>query len=132
MAQEGRPTPRLNHGGGALVLMTLTVESRAWPDVVEFYRELVDESGWDLGPMLGLIEFLASSPYAAGLFPATSMARLCLGRTRDIRWGHEMLTVSTTRPHDAFPSPISRLLHRPRRGSRAAGPPRFGSIWSGF
>src|SRR3954469_5111886 len=51
------------------------------------------DSGWDLGPMLDLVESLASSPYAAGLFPATSLARLCLARTRAIRWGHAMLAV---------------------------------------
>jgi hypothetical protein len=73
--------------------MLLTVASRPWPEVVEFYRALVVDSGWDLRPMLELIEKIASSPYATGLFPATSLARLCLARTRTIRWNHEMLTV---------------------------------------
>src|SRR3954471_23505997 len=73
--------------------MELTVESRVWPEVVGFYRALVEVPGWDLQPMLELIEEIATSPYATGLFPATSLARLCLARTRTIRWNHEMLTV---------------------------------------
>jgi hypothetical protein len=73
--------------------MALTVETRSWPEIVRFYRELVADSGWNLGPMLALVEFIASSPYAAALFPATSLARLCVARTRTIRWGHEMPTV---------------------------------------
>src|SRR5437764_1117146 len=73
--------------------MALTIETRSWPEVVKFYRELVAVSATKLGPMLALVEFIASSPYSTGLFPATSRARLCIARTRTIRWGHAMLTV---------------------------------------
>jgi hypothetical protein len=73
--------------------MALTVETRSWSEIVRFYRELVTDSAWNLGPMLALVESIASSPYSAALFPAPSLARLCVARTRTIRWGHEMLTV---------------------------------------
>ncbi|WP_406699856.1 hypothetical protein V5E97_13505 [Singulisphaera sp. Ch08] len=65
--------------------MAFTVETRSWPEVVKFYR--------DLGPMLNLVEFIASSPYSTSLFPTTSHARLCIARTSPIHWGHAMLTV---------------------------------------
>ena len=32
--------------------MALTVETRSWPEVVNFSRELIADSAWDLGPML--------------------------------------------------------------------------------
>jgi hypothetical protein len=73
--------------------MALTIETRSWPEVVNFYRKLVADSACDLGPVLALVESIALSPYSAALFPATSMARLCIARTRTIRWRHEMLTV---------------------------------------
>ena len=73
--------------------MALTVETRSWPEIVEFYRRLVTDSGCESCPMLELVESLASSPYSAGLFPATSLARLCMARTRTIRWAHAMLAV---------------------------------------
>ena len=43
--------------------------------------------------MVALVDFVASSPYATALFPTTSLDRLCLARTRLIRWNHQMLTV---------------------------------------
>ncbi len=73
--------------------MALTVETRSWPEIVEFYRRLVTDSGCEFGPMLELVESLATSPYSADLFPATSLARLCMARTRTIRWSHAMLAV---------------------------------------
>src|SRR4051794_24355981 len=73
--------------------MTPTIESRPWPEVVGFYRELVNDSGWYFQPMLDLVEFLAASPFAEGLFPTTSVARLCLARTPTIRWEYEMLII---------------------------------------
>ncbi len=43
--------------------------------------------------MVELVVFVASSPYATALFPTTSLDRLCIARTRMIRWNHQMLTV---------------------------------------
>lgn len=72
--------------------MTDFYESRTWPEMVESYRGLA-EGGGHQGPMLDLVEFIAGSPYASGLFPLESMFELCLSRTRGVRWRHGMLSI---------------------------------------
>jgi hypothetical protein len=44
--------------------MAFTVETRSCPEIVRFYRELIADSAWNLGPLLALVEFIASSPYS--------------------------------------------------------------------
>jgi hypothetical protein len=71
----------------------MEINPQSWDEVVSVFRHLVDDCGWKVRPMLELVEFVASSPYATALFPTTSHDRLCLSRTRVIRWHHEMLMV---------------------------------------
>jgi hypothetical protein len=73
--------------------MGVATRSRSWDEIVSSYRHLSDDHGWRLGPMMELVDFVASSPYATALFPTTSHDRLCIARTRVIRWNHQMLTV---------------------------------------
>lgn len=56
------------------------VRSRPWPQVVEFYRGLVERSGWPIAPMVVFVERVEASPYAAGLHAATSHARLLIAQ----------------------------------------------------
>jgi len=71
----------------------MKVKTKAWPDVVEFYRELNDLPAFKFEPMLSLVRFLASSKYAGGLFPCTSMHDLVLARVPDFAWGYEDLRI---------------------------------------
>ena len=48
------------------------VSDEAWSRQVAFYRELIDEYGWDQGPMLEFVSWLAASAYSRALFPSTS------------------------------------------------------------
>lgn len=52
--------------------MTEYVRSASWPDIVTFYRDLVERDGMQQAPMLRLVQQLAASRYAQGLFGATS------------------------------------------------------------
>jgi len=59
------------------------VKTRSWAEVSTFYHRLVYENGWRLEPLLKLVLFIAASPYADGLYPATSVAMLRIGRYPD-------------------------------------------------
>jgi hypothetical protein len=52
--------------------------------------------------MLGLAQFLATSPYANGLFPLTSMALLRIGRYPDFSPGDGELTIEFIPPRQMF------------------------------
>ena len=54
-----------------------------WPDVVQFYEDLVRKHSWPFEPMLALVRHLATSRYATALFPCTSHDLLRIGRVRD-------------------------------------------------
>lgn len=62
-----------------------TYKTHSWTEIVERYRELVQDYAWPIQPMLDLVTFIADSPYAAGLFPLTSMDRLRIGRHPDFQ-----------------------------------------------
>jgi hypothetical protein len=49
-----------------------------WDDTIAFYRGLIDQSGWQMQPMLDFVYWLASGPYGRVLFPSTSHAALGL------------------------------------------------------
>ena len=52
--------------------------------------------------MLDLIRFLAESPYASGLFPYTSMDKLCLGRVPDFSWFDNELRIEFNSSNHSF------------------------------
>lgn len=47
-------------------------EAHSWQDVACSFRDLADENAY-FAPMAAVVERLARSPYAAGLFPVKSM-----------------------------------------------------------
>ena len=71
----------------------MQVRTLPWSDVVSFYTGLVREHSWHIEPMLELVQFLAGSPYAPGLFPYTSHDKLCLGRVADFTSGDSELQI---------------------------------------
>ena len=68
-------------------------QSGTWPDKVRFYSDLVHIYHWPFEPMLHLVEQIASSRYADGIYPATSHAMLMVGQTQMWEWKHEMLEI---------------------------------------
>jgi hypothetical protein len=54
------------------------VPARSWADIVDFYRDLIRETGWRLEPMLAFASWLGSSLYGRVLFPSTSHEALGL------------------------------------------------------
>src|SRR5664279_3438068 len=60
--------------------MTEYVRSESWSDIVTFYRGLVEQDRMQQGPMLRLVEQLAASRFAQGLFGATSHHTLMIAQ----------------------------------------------------
>jgi hypothetical protein len=69
------------------------LRTSAWAEVEHFYERLVNESAWPFASMLELVRFVASSPYASALFPATSHEVLLLGRVANFVRGDSELQV---------------------------------------
>ena len=53
-----------------------------WGHTLRFYRELIDEYGWQQGPMFEFLTWLSASNYARSLFPSTSHEALGLSTVR--------------------------------------------------
>ncbi len=96
----------------------MNVKSQSWKEIADFYRGMV-EHGLDMLPMLRLVEEIAASPYAHGLYPITSMFTLCLSQHPDFEYGQNMLRVDS--PMAASPSAIASRLMRAKSGGRSAG-----------
>lgn len=69
------------------------VQSRPWPDIVGFYRGLVEQHGWPIAPMVAFVERLSASPYAGALHGATSHARLLISQHATHAPGEGVLAV---------------------------------------
>jgi hypothetical protein len=54
------------------------VPARSWADIVDFYRDLIRETGWRQEPMLAFVSWLGSSMLGQVLFPSTSHEALGL------------------------------------------------------
>jgi hypothetical protein len=54
------------------------VSTRSWADIVDFYRDLIRETGWRQEPMLAFVSWLGSSMHGQVLFPNTSHEALGL------------------------------------------------------
>ncbi|MGD1878634.1 MAG: hypothetical protein ACFB13_14190 [Kiloniellaceae bacterium] len=59
----------------------MDTKARPWPDIVEFYRGLVEDHGWALEPMLALVRRIEVSPYTNGLVAYTSMISLAIAQS---------------------------------------------------
>jgi len=47
-----------------------------WHEVLSFYRDLIDQYGWNQRPMLELVEQVMHSPWVEKIYPSTSHAAL--------------------------------------------------------
>jgi hypothetical protein len=52
--------------------------SELWQKTIGFYRELIEEYGWEQQPMLELVLWLAVSEHCDDVYPSTSHRILCL------------------------------------------------------
>jgi hypothetical protein len=69
------------------------VRTLPWPEVEQFYRDLINKHAWPINPMLELVRFLASSAYSNFLFPSTSHDILCIGRVANFTPGDNELQI---------------------------------------
>jgi len=70
----------------------MRVRTRNWSEITLDYEELEYEEGWNIEPLVDLARFIESSPYAKGIFGATSHADLLIGRVQDFeRWNNELV-----------------------------------------
>lgn len=69
------------------------VRTSTWSEIEGFYERLVSESMWPIEPMRDFVQFVSASPYAKGLFPATSHDVLMLGRVANFQRGDNELQV---------------------------------------
>ncbi|HIC81874.1 MAG TPA: hypothetical protein EYH07_17545 [Kiloniellaceae bacterium] len=65
----------------------MKIKAVPWPDVVEHYREPVEDKGQDsFAPMLELARVIVKSPYAAGLVAYTSVWDLIIAQSEANFW----------------------------------------------
>ena len=57
--------------------------TQSWHEIAEFYRALANQDGWDIEPLVQLVQHIETSPYARGLFGATSHDELHIGRVEN-------------------------------------------------
>lgn len=67
--------------------VSLLVKSRSWYDVIKFYQNV------DMPMMLKLVEQIASSPYAHGIYATTSMHTLWISQNPEFEIDKDMLRV---------------------------------------
>jgi hypothetical protein len=68
------------------------ITPRPWPHVIEFYRRIEDRNH-EFSPMRVLAEHVASRPYAASVFAATSGTALLVAARADANWAREGLRI---------------------------------------
>ena len=66
--------------------MTTNIKARPWPDIVEHCRNLIEDYGWPLEPMLELVRCIEASPYTSGLVAYTSVADLLVAQSEANFW----------------------------------------------
>lgn len=64
----------------------MQIEARPWPEIVEFYRNLVEDHGWSFEPMLELVRRVEASDYAFGLVAYTSVTTLVISQAEANFW----------------------------------------------
>jgi hypothetical protein len=68
------------------------ITPRSWPEVIAMYRGLEDRNP-DFEPMRRLAEHVASKPYAASVFAATSGTALLVAPRTDAIWAKDALRI---------------------------------------
>jgi hypothetical protein len=74
----------------------MSIKSRDWNEIAESYRRLV-KHGWDIQPLLRLVEEIIASGYVHGIYATTSMATLCIAQTPEFEMNQNMLRVDFER-----------------------------------
>jgi hypothetical protein len=69
--------------GARWALKKHPVPPMSWSALVDFYSDLTTRYGWKVEPMLRLVEKIAASRYAKGLFGTTSHSALLICRNRE-------------------------------------------------
>ena len=65
---------------------------RPWPEVVDFYRSVVAKRP-GIAPLLHLVEQIAASSYASGLYASTSMLTLLIAQLPEFGLDQEVLRI---------------------------------------
>jgi hypothetical protein len=69
-------------------------QAMTWPQVIEWYREVIAKHHWQFDTMLNLVERIARSPAASTLFPTLSMGRLLITDNSTFYWDDNVLIIS--------------------------------------
>jgi hypothetical protein len=85
-----------------MTLLTMSLESRSWSEITEFYRNLVENHGWDMSPMLSLVEEIATSAYIHGIQATTSHATLCIWQYPEIEFDKNTIRIDFDNGHFIF------------------------------
>ena len=64
----------------------MEIETRPWPEIVERYRNLVEDYGWPIEPMLELVRRIEVSPYSSGLVAYTAHTTLAVAQSPKNFW----------------------------------------------
>jgi len=64
----------------------MEIEAKPWPEIVDHYRNLGDDHGWRIEPMLELVRLIEASPYSKGLVAYTSVADLIVAQSEGNFW----------------------------------------------
>lgn len=59
------------------------LKTTPWAEIAGFYRDLVQNHGWPIQPMLDLVSFIERSSYSQSLFACTSHELLLVTRVPD-------------------------------------------------
>jgi retron-type reverse transcriptase len=81
-----------------------TNKPELWQSAIEFYRELIDEDGWNQEPMLELVRWLSATEYSRWFYPSTSLHTLCISTvgTYPERYDLPVLSVVYESDHKHF------------------------------
>lgn len=71
---------------------TYISKSKSWSEIISFYRNLNEVHGWNIQPMVQLVEAINSSHYANGIFALTSHAKLCISQSK-VDFERNLLTI---------------------------------------
>jgi hypothetical protein len=77
------------------------IQSQSWDDVQTFFADLVASNSF-FTPMLKLVEQIASSVYATGLYPATSMHTLLIAQSPTFGPGEIVLRIELNMNQESF------------------------------
>ena len=75
------------------MMACMIVQTQSWQKVTKFYREITEKNPF-FRPLADLAEQIATSKYATGLYPWTSMHTLCISQTAEADTDKEVLRIS--------------------------------------